>query len=78
MNFNLGLRLLKIKSIIFNLSLVCFQSAIMPFSRKIGGNIIKVGNHELIVSNPEKGYMPCFIGFDLILRFNFFDLTKYK
>lgn len=80
MNFNLGLRLLKnkINNIQFEFGPV-FQSAIMPFSRKIEGNIIKVrGNHELIVSNPEKGYMPCFIGFDLILRFNFFDLTKYK
>jgi hypothetical protein len=81
MNINLGVRFLrnKINNIQFEFGPV-FQSAIMPFSRKIEGNTIDVRGfyEDIVVSNPEKGYMPYFIGFDLILRFNFFDLTKYK
>jgi hypothetical protein len=81
MNINLGVRFLrnKINNIQFEFGPI-FQSAIMPFSRKIEGNTIDVRgyNGDFVVINPEKGYMPYFIGFDLILRFNFFDLTKYK
>lgn len=51
-----------------------FQSGIMPFSKKLSGNEIDIyGNGNMItILNPEKGFTPFFIGFDLILSYNFY------
>lgn len=80
MNINLGIRFLRNvnRNIQFEFGPV-FQSAIMPFSKKVEGNTIRVDkNRDIKIVNPDKGYSPYFIGVDLILRFNFFDLSRLK
>ncbi len=79
MNVSVGLKLSTNdnKRLFFELGPV-FQSAIMPFSKKLDGNriILDDDNHYLLVSNPDKGFAPYFIGFDFILHFNSYKKNK--
>jgi hypothetical protein len=75
MNVNIGFRFTgnNTKKFKFEFGPV-FQSAIMPFSKKIEGNTVDLGinNNPTTVLNPDKGFAPYFIGFDLIFSFNFY------
>lgn len=74
MSVNIGLRFSTNDNKRFNFDFgPVFQSAIMPFSRKPEGNTIDLtgSGHTITVLNPDKGFAPYFIGFDLIFKMNF-------